>query len=183
MTFKCHSTTWIVALLTWKKSHFRLDKDRKWHQFAIRQLQTSLFRLHPNRILEWSRGRKWVRSALQPLQKSLFEFTIVAFSAVPEAENKLQFLYRQKKFAFSVGQEANNDFKVAFENLNLRFFVFIVIVFWLVKRQKMNSQGLATTTKVSLLASPKSHFRLQQSRRIALKSHLLPLDKPKIRLW
>ena len=29
MTFKCHSTTWIVGLSTWKKSHFQLVKMQK----------------------------------------------------------------------------------------------------------------------------------------------------------
>jgi len=34
------------------------------------------------------------------------------------------------KVAFSVGLEANNDFKVTFENLNRRIFDFIEIAFW-----------------------------------------------------
>jgi len=34
------------------------------------------------------------------------------------------------KVAFSVGEEANNDFKETFENLNDRFFDFIEISFW-----------------------------------------------------
>ena len=34
-----------------------------------------------------------------------------------------------KKVAFSVGKEANNDFKVTFENLNHRFSEFIEIAF------------------------------------------------------
>jgi len=35
-----------------------------------------------------------------------------------------------KKFAFSVRQEDENDFKVTFDNLNRRFFDFILIAFW-----------------------------------------------------
>jgi len=35
-----------------------------------------------------------------------------------------------KKVTFSVGQEAENDFKVTFDNLNHRFFDFIQIAFW-----------------------------------------------------
>jgi len=50
-----------------KKVDFGSSRNRKWLQSDIRQLESSLFRLHPNRILGWSRGRKWVRSALQPL--------------------------------------------------------------------------------------------------------------------
>ena len=34
-----------------------------------------------------------------------------------------------KKVAFSVGQEANNDFKVTFKNLNHRLFDFMEIEF------------------------------------------------------
>jgi len=34
-------------------------------------LETSLSRLHPSRILGWSRGRKWVLSALRPFGTSL----------------------------------------------------------------------------------------------------------------
>jgi len=34
-----------------------------------------------------------------------------------------------KKFAFSIGQEAENDFEVPFENLNHRFFDFTIFAF------------------------------------------------------
>jgi len=35
-----------------------------------------------------------------------------------------------KKVVFQVGQEAENDFKVTFDNLNNHFFDFIQIAFW-----------------------------------------------------
>jgi len=35
-----------------------------------------------------------------------------------------------KKVAFSVGQEAENDFNGTFDNLNHRFLEFIQIAFW-----------------------------------------------------
>ena len=72
MTFKCNSTAWIVSLSTWKKSLFRLIRSRKWLLSAIRQLESSLFRLDPNDILGSSRGRKRARRSLQPLEKLLF---------------------------------------------------------------------------------------------------------------
>jgi len=34
------------------------------------------------------------------------------------------------KVAFSVGQETENDLKVAFDNLNHRFYEFLRIAFW-----------------------------------------------------
>jgi len=39
-------------------------------------------------------------------------------------------IYRLEKIAFSVGREAEKDFKVPFDNLKHRFFHFIQITFW-----------------------------------------------------
>jgi len=35
-------------------------------------LETSFFRIHPNRILGLSRARKWVQSAIRPFAMSLY---------------------------------------------------------------------------------------------------------------
>jgi len=51
------------------------------------------------------------------------------------------------KVAFSVGQVAENDLKMTFDNLN---------------HHKISSQCLTTTRKVAFLTSPKSHFGLVQ---------------------
>ena len=50
MTFKWHSATWIVALSNWKSRNFGCSRSKKWLQSDIRQLQSSLFRLHQNSI-------------------------------------------------------------------------------------------------------------------------------------
>ena len=42
----------IVDLSTLKKSHFRLIKKQKMSSKCIRRLESSLFRLHRNRILD-----------------------------------------------------------------------------------------------------------------------------------
>ena len=72
-------------------------------------LESSLFRLHPSRILSWSRGRKCFPSDWGPLETSLFRLHQIAFSASPESENKL---------------------RMPFESLKHRFFDIIQIVFW-----------------------------------------------------
>ena len=70
------------------------------------------------------------------------------------------------KVAFSVGQDAENDFKVPFEDLNQRFFEFTKSHFGLVKRQKMSSQCLATTRQFAFLTSPKSYFGVVNRKKI-----------------
>ena len=55
MTFKCHSTIWIVALSTWKSHIFSWSRSRKWLQTDIRQFESSICRLHPNR---WDHGSR-----------------------------------------------------------------------------------------------------------------------------
>jgi len=75
---------------------------------ACRPLETSLSRPNLSQILRFSRGRKSLLSTIRPLESSL---------------------YRLKKDEFSVGQEAENDFKVTIDNLNNRFFDFIQIAF------------------------------------------------------
>jgi len=42
------------------------------------------------------------------------------------------------QLAFWVGQEAENEFKVTFDNLNHRFFDFIKLHFQVVQRQKIS---------------------------------------------
>jgi len=50
-----------------------------------------------------------------------------------------------KKVDFSVGQEAENDFKVTFDKLNHRFFDFIQIAFWAISEAE---------NKIDCYASP-----------------------------
>ena len=114
--FKCHSTTWFVALSTWKSRIFGSSRTRERFQSDIPYLETLHFRLHTKSILGLSRGRIWVRRALQPLENSIFEFTQVAFFDDPEAANKLKvpceplkhrFLYLNQ-IPFWNSQEAEN---------------------------------------------------------------------------
>jgi len=72
-----------------------------------------------------------------------------------------------KKVAFSVGQEAENDFKVPFDKMNHRFIDFIQIAFWAGQEAKMSSQCLANTRNVALLTSPTLHFVLVQRPKIS----------------
>jgi len=57
-----------------------------------------------------------------------------------------------KNVAFSVGQEAVNDFKVRFDNLSHGFFDFIQIAFWASQDPENEFEVPATTRKV--LTSP-----------------------------
>ena len=76
------------------------------------------------------------------------------------------------KVAFSVGQDAENDFKVPFEDLNQRFFEFTKSHFGLVKRQKMSSQCLATTRQFAFLTSPMPLLGWSRGPKINWKSHV-----------
>ena len=74
-----------------------------------------------------------------------YSTTKVEFWAYQEAEMTFKChlplessLYQLKKVAFSVGEEANNDFKVTNDNLNHRFFDFIKWQFQLVQRPKIS---------------------------------------------
>ena len=102
MTFKCHSTTWIV-LINLKKNHiFCWSRSRKWLQSEIRQLVSLLFRLHLNRI--------W---------------------ASPEAQKKSRHRFLElTQVAFCFGQEAENEFKVTCDPLKQRFFDFTQVPYW-----------------------------------------------------
>ena len=100
MTFKCHSTSWIVALSTLKSRIFGWTINRKWLQSAIRQLESSLFPLQPNLILGWTRSRKLAHSALQALEKLLVWFHPSLIQVGPEPENKLKGLCESLKHRF-----------------------------------------------------------------------------------
>jgi len=65
-----------------------------------------------------------------------------------------------KKDAFSIGQEAENDFKVQFEDLNHRFFELIEIASWACQEAEISSQFFAITRKIAILTSIKSYFGL-----------------------
>ena len=148
----------------------------------MRSLETTISRLHTSRTLGWSRGRKCFPSALWPLEIShprphqsrilgLSRGKKWLLSAIRPLVSKL---YRIKKVAFSVGQEAENDFKVPFDNVKHRFFHSYKTNFGLVKRQKMSFQCLATTRKVAFFTSPKSHFGLDHRPKMRWKCHASP---------
>ena len=65
-----------------------------------------------------------------------------------------------KKVAFSDGQEATNDFKVIFKNLNHRLFDFIEIEF--LSGQEAENK-LAVACKGAISTSTTSHYTLVQS--------------------
>jgi len=64
-----------------------------------------------------------------------------------------------KKLAISVGQEAKNDFKMTFDNLDLRFFVFIQIALWAISEAQNKltwSTSLCLNTHTTPLESSPS---------------------------
>ena len=99
------------------------SRARTWVQCDMRCLKTSLSRIHPRRIFGWSRGRKFFPSAWRPLETSLTR---------PHQSRILGLLRGRKSllFEFLVLQEAENDFKMTFDNLIHRFFDFIQTTFW-----------------------------------------------------
>ena len=60
-------------------------------------------------FIDFTKVEFWLLSSIRRLESSLFDF---------------------KKVVFSVGQEAENNFKEPFDNLIHRFFDFIQIAFW-----------------------------------------------------
>jgi len=69
--------------------------------------------------------------------------------------------------AFSIGKEAENDFKVTFDKLNHRFFDFIQIAFWAGQDVEIEVAVPCNHKKNRLFTSPKSYFGLIQKPNIS----------------
>ena len=132
----------------------------------MQALKTSFYRLHPSRILGFSRGRKWLLSTIRPLESSLYPLEKVEFSAGEEAENdfKVPFDHLNNCFLnftqieFWAGQVVENDFAMPLTNWNIAFWNSHKRHFMLVKRLKISSRCLATPSNIAFSTSPKSHF-------------------------
>ena len=97
-------------------------------------LETSQFRNHPSSISACWIGRKWIPSAWRHLKLPFLDLNKVEFWGC---------------------QEAENDLKVPFEDLNHRFYDLIEVAFWAVHKQKMSSHRILTTRKVAFLIIPR----------------------------
>ena len=144
MTFKCHSNTWIVALSTWKKSHFRFIKKQKLTSKWYSTTWIIVFLLHSNLILGWGRGRKWDRSALQPQKSRFFEFTKSRFRLFQRPKISWQCHARPWNIAFSTSPNSHLG---------------------KVKRPKMSSKWHANPSNIAFSSSPKSHFGWSRGRK------------------
>ena len=100
-----------------------------------------------------SRGRKWLLSAILPIESSL---------------------YRLKKVALSVGQEAENDFKVTFDNLKHRFFDFIQMEFSASPEVQKSWEYFQSPWNIAFSNSSKSHFRMVKRPEMSSKCHANP---------
>ena len=113
ITFICHSTTWFVALSTWKKS------------FSVGELAENYFKV-----------------TFDNLNHRFFDFIQIAFWVIPEAQNKLRVpcetlkhrFFDINQVAFWDGQEAENESKENATPWNIDFFNFTHVTFWVVLR-------------------------------------------------
>jgi len=62
--------------------------SRKSVESAMGALATPLYRLHPSRILVFSKCRKWVQGSIRNLKHSFIDLTQVAFWSGQEAQNE-----------------------------------------------------------------------------------------------
>jgi len=111
----------------------------------MRPLETSLFRLYPSRIFSGHREENEFPVIGDFLNHQFLEITKVEFWAFQKTENGISAIchlncrfFDLKKVTFSVGQEAKNDFKVTFDNLNHLFFEFIKLHFQIGQRPKIS---------------------------------------------
>jgi len=71
INWKSHMSPWKLSFRHQQSRILGWSRGRKWVQSDMRDLETSLSRLHPSRILGWSRGKKWVLGAWWTLEKSI----------------------------------------------------------------------------------------------------------------
>ena len=167
----------------------------------MRALETSCYRLHPRRILGFSRGRKWIvalstckmsifgrpkgrnwlQSTIWPLESSLFRHTRNRILCWSRRRKWLPFGHMNRRFfeltqiAFWASQDAENEFAVHSTTWNIASLNSQKPHFEVVKRLIMSPECLVTTWNFYFSTSSKSHFVMVKRPKISSKWHAIPL--------
>ena len=149
------------------------DQEAKNEFKAAFNSETTLYQLHPSRILGWSRGRKWYRNAYRTLETSLSQShpcRILCSSCdrkwvqsdMPAHGSSLS---RPHPSHILLSSRAEIEFLVPGGHLKHRFLDLTQVGFRLVKRLKMSSQCLASTWNITFSISHNSHFGLEKMKK------------------
>ena len=178
MTFNCHSTTWIVALPTWKKVAFSVGQEAEnYFKMPFHNLNHSIFDFIE--FVFWA-TKEAVRIALQPLEKSLFlihpsHILGCFFSRKYVASDMLVFEtsvsppQTSRNFEWSRCRKWVQSYMRALETSLSR--IHPCRILGVFKRKKMSSQYMATTLIIVFSTSRKSNFMLVKRQKMTFKFH------------